>query len=575
MPEYILTATPYKTKNFSLKLSARPDEDSIDEKNHWLCDFSYRFKLNLYSVEKIALFVNGEPVDSKYENNELSCDRIFLDCYGFARLDFEIEFRNGQTLNLHTANLPVFINNPELNNSIKAMVDFINKNCAEWLFDGDLGSKMLTDYRAKNLEERLQLAEIIAATYEKNFSFFKTNCRCKIEKIPALDNFEKLQQITPAALQYLAAHPENLRQSSAGLKIGKRAFQPQKILTLKNNPSRNTYENRVVLWFLNKILEELANFQAKYELYDKKSASDGEYQNSLQFIFNWADSARQKISSLRDKFRRLLKNYSNALQIQPPPANSFSAPQPTSIFLSVPQYHQIFMKIYDWLKLKPYDFAKEKFLLACAKNWSLYEKYLLLKFIDYLCNFQNFIPINKFHINYPLEENSLHRQPDCLNTFIFSDKKNTITIYYQPVIYNTLQKATGGPNLYRNNSVVWDAAAKGYYYVPDFIIKFENSSEPVQYIIVDAKFSRIKNLFANQLQKFILKYIFSISPINNDEKICAYRLVFAKCEIDSAVTNVFDYQFPGKNISPSFKMVPLIENLKAQNLSLHEIFNPM
>ena len=60
------------------------------------------------------------------------------------------------------------------------------------------------------------------------------------------------------------------------------------------------------------------------------------------------------------------------------------------------------------------------------------------------------------------------------NTFVLKNGQKRITLYYQPVIFDTDQRSVNGIGLYRNNSIsVYagnedDCRQGGHYYVPDF-----------------------------------------------------------------------------------------------------------
>lgn len=574
MTEYLLTVTPQNKNPFDVKLSDSAP-DSVDENHFLYCDREYVLSFKISGAEKVSARVNGEPA-------ELS-GRIFFDCYGFAQISLVVELTGGSTLKLHSEYLPVLVKNTPLSNSVRAMVNYVYRNGAELLFDGDLKSRALAARKkssATTIEERLRLAENIAAAYEKNYSYFKANCRFKTEKIAVLDCFEKLQQITPAALQYIAAHPENLAQvkSTIGVRAGGRVFQPQKTLTLKNVHSRDTYENRAVLKFLQKISDDLSGLHDEYARlnFSKNLQPDEGYVDPARYLFNWSESTLEKISSLREKFNRLFRLYKDALQIPLPP--NFSAPQPTPIFLSVPQYNQIFLCIHEWLKFSASDFAREKFMLDIAKNWNLYEKYLLLKFIAYL-RASSYKPAKKSHINYPLPTGALYDPTKIFNAFTFQKGDQRVTIYYQPVIYDKPVKSASAPNLYRNNSVVGEGG--GSYYAPDFVVKIENlaedddaffgSSQTVQYLIIDAKFSDAQTVRTKHLPEIILKYVFSISRVNPSDEIAGYCIVYGKCADRDKPASVYDRQHQKNKIVPSFELVPLMENIASQSISLYKI----
>lgn len=89
--------------------------------------------------------------------------------------------------------------------------------------------------------------------------YFKANSRFRIDKVSKIDRFERLQYVTPTTVQFIATHPEELRQinGSSGIRIGNRVYQPEKTLSLQNERSYDTYENRVVLGFIRKMIDSV------------------------------------------------------------------------------------------------------------------------------------------------------------------------------------------------------------------------------------------------------------------------------------------------------------------------------
>ncbi|MDE7326041.1 MAG: DUF2357 domain-containing protein, partial [Lachnospiraceae bacterium] len=119
--------------------------------------------------------------------------------------------------------------------------------------------------RYSSLMAQIILAKEIAIAYESNYGFFKANSRFKVEKKPIIGRFERLQYISSATLQYVAVHPEQLAVvcSNSGIRVRGRVYQPQKTLFMKNECAYDTYENRVILSFLRKMIDEVAKLREK------------------------------------------------------------------------------------------------------------------------------------------------------------------------------------------------------------------------------------------------------------------------------------------------------------------------
>ena len=111
----------------------------------------------------------------------------------------------------------------------------------------------------QNLSTQIILAEEIAAVYESSFGYFKANSRFKIDKILKVDRFEYLQHVTPATVQFIVTHPEELRRinSHSGIRIGNSVYQPEKTLSMHNERSCDIYENRVILGFIRKMIDSV------------------------------------------------------------------------------------------------------------------------------------------------------------------------------------------------------------------------------------------------------------------------------------------------------------------------------
>ena len=287
----------------------------------------------------------------------------------------------------------------------------------------------------KSLAAQIILAEEIATIYETSYGYFKANSRFRIEKVATVDRLERLQYVTPATLEYIASHPEQLRpvNSNAGVRIGNRVYQPEKSLSLQNVNSFDIYENRVVLSFLRKMVDEVAELLERCKNLLQQIPNDEDYSTeyiySSFFMFSetrrMLENGMQRLSCLYDKFTQLWGMYRNALKI--PVEQLTSKPRPTGIFMVVPQYNKIFVRIHQWFSFGIYDFAKENYMLSFIKISSLYESYLLAKMVAYFTD-RSYTLIDKkdASIQYPEDGSTRIRIAQIL---MFSSTVNTISHY--------------------------------------------------------------------------------------------------------------------------------------------------
>ena len=543
-------------------------------------------RLNCEDLNRIAdvrVYVNDVLESSVYNNGRIyfpsrgiSNRRIFLDCYGFAELSITLILVDGQECTLNSEYLPILVRREELNNSVEAMARFVYNN-QEWLLlNGELKPKKpsgLKENGYRSLATQILLAEEIAAIYESSYGYFKANSRFKLEKMSVIERLERIQYVTQGTLSYTATHPEYLRQvnSTQGIFIGNRVYQPQKTETVQNTRSYDIYENRVILAFLRNMIDSVQSLQGYCCNRLSKIPNDKDYSSeyiySSFFMFSetrkMIEDGKTQLEKLSEKFTYLWGMYSDILRI--PLDQHIVPPRPTAIFLSVPQYNRIFVRIHQWFSFGIYNFSKEHFMLSFIKISALYESYLLAKFLCYFRD-RGYSLESSRRCVYPVSKRWKYKNTSVRNTFVLKNGQKRITLYYQPVIFDTDQRSVNGIGLYRNNSIsVYagnedDCRQGGHYYVPDFLIKIEENGDS-QYMIVDAKFSDYSSVRRYYVKDLVFKYLFSISPIEENELVCGLCIMYGKCKSKERLQTAYDKQILGTEIYPFIEIFPLIEGI--------------
>ena len=543
-------------------------------------------RLNCEDLNRIAdvrVYVNDVLESSVYNNGRIyfpsrgiSNRRIFLDCYGFAELSITLILVDRQECTLNSEYLPILVRREELNNSVEAMARFVYNN-QEWLLlNGELKPKKpsgLKENGYRSLATQILLAEEIAAIYESSYGYFKANSRFKLEKMSVIERLERIQYVTQGTLSYTATHPEYLRQvnSTQGIFIGNRVYQPQKTETVQNTRSYDIYENRVILAFLRNMIDSVQSLQGYCCNLLSKIPNDEDYSSeyiySSFFMFSetrkMIEDGKTQLEKLSEKFTYLWGMYSDILRI--PLDQHIVPPRPTAIFLSVPQYNRIFVRIHQWFSFGIYNFSKEHFMLSFIKISALYESYLLAKFLCYFRD-RGYSLESSRRCVYPVSKRWKYKNTSVRNTFVLKNDQKRITLYYQPVIFDTDQRSVNGIGLYRNNSIsVYagnedDCRQGGHYYVPDFLIKIEENGDS-QYMIVDAKFSDYSSVRRYYVKDLVFKYLFSISPIEENELVCGLCIMYGKCKSKERLQTAYDKQILGTEIYPFIEIFPLIEGI--------------
>lgn len=600
-----LKLLPYNNPPFSVGLKEEKNnpvsiEEIISKSSNFVIysDLSYIFYLvtaELKQIKNVNVYINDifEPSTFNNDNGEIkfsslgsSSKRIFQDCFGFVEISIIITFDDNEEKTLVTDFLQVVVRNNSFNDSIQSMVDFIYYRQDTLLFHDNPQPRDLASLRDKGKntrESQIILAEEIANLYEASYGFFKANSRFRIEKNPVVDDVSKLQQITPDTLRYMISHPEQLKpiNSTTGIKVRKRNYQPQKTLVTQNKYSLDIYENHIILSFLRhmvKSVEKLYNeYQSLLVKFPEKEYYNREYKYSSFIIFA---ETRKTVIQFLNRLNRLQKKY---IQIYGAYRRIFDfkieafagGPTPTAIFLGVPQYKKIFVGIYQWLNYGIYNLSDYKFMLSFAKISSLYEIYFLLKILDYFKS-RNYTVWESKRFYYPVKKESYYINTSYNNTFVLKNKDNKITIYYQPVVFSSNKMGSNEIELYKNNSIPAKKTKTetAEYYNPDFIIKIENP-EKNNYVVIDAKFSSFDSVKKYYFRNLSFKYMFSFSPLSKNAELSGLCAVYAKCSSGDSVTNMYDKQINELPIKPYAEVLPLLEKIDddLQYYKLDRIFN--
>jgi hypothetical protein len=574
----------------------RSVENIIEHYSPRQCIFSdriYTFKLKFEEKEndritKLEVYINNsyEPSEIDFQTNEIRFPQnnsyknrqIFIDCYGFVEIGIKIYFSNGTNQTYVSNEIPVWVRKSEINYSVKEMAKYIYQNQRNYLTPGNsdfVDSVEIYKSGKLTLLTQIRLAEEIATLYESSYSYFKVNSRFKIEKRSSVESFNHIQYISEPTIRYIASNPEQLIEThlQTGIRIGKKRFQPQKALTLKDFHSYDIYENRVILGFIRKMIEQVKLLHQRCKkLLDsipKNEEYYSEYIYSPFFMFVETkvllEENEQRLIKLSNRFKQLWVMYQRILNITPDPLNG--KPYLTAIFFSVPQYNKIYINIYKWIDQGLYDYEKERFMLSFIKISSLYELYILVKLISYFQK-REYTLIEKKKYRYSVSLKSKYKNVKFNNTFVFSDDLNTITLYYQPVIFNSAQKNENNVGLFRNNSIPCNIDENlsygqngGYYYVPDYIIKIDLQKGQKRYIILDAKFSKMDIIKKYYIKNLVFKYLFSLSAIEKIDQIVGMGVIHGKCSKNSEMESAYDRRIENTEIFPFLDIIPIAEGI--------------
>lgn len=545
-------------------------------------------------IKNLVFLLNGKEIGVSYAPDTGMIffqdysfgQRIFLECYGFVQITIIFDDSQGNHQIRDTEYIHVLVRKGRQNDSVRRMTEYVYLQNADLLHgDRTLPKDIsgLKESARKTIESHILLLKQISVTYEENYRYFKMNSRFVTTPKEHVDHFEKLQYISRNTLQYIAQHPEELQRvhHSSGIQIRNFRYQPNKTLVTDNEKSYNIYENRVVLGFLSFIVREIERIEKELaEVVSRvpfKIAETDGYVTSSYFIYEKTiETIKMLLEDVRDLHRRftsLFYLYSEVIPIKPERISA--VPRFTPLFRAIPQYHQIFDCAVAWFSKGIFSIHEEQFMLSFVKISTLYEVYVLAKLINYFKNNGYTLAIAD-KIPYP-SPGRYYENTYCNNRFIFKNDSGQVTVYYQPVVYNTNRKDMSGIGLYRNTSISYPKARdgtsyRGRYYTPDFLIKYEYAGRPIaKYIIADAKFSRLETVKNREIAELAYKYLFSVSPITQEDQIVGMCIFngLPDSEIQSdGLTNIYDFELENP-IAPRANVITLTEN-SVNNTALHD-----
>ena len=367
---------------------------------------------------------------------------------------------------------------------------------------------------------------------------------------------------------------------NSGIVLNKQNYQPSKTLVRTTAYTFDIYENQVLIGFLKTIvneLNEMKRFVVKTRDGVWQFPDDGEYLDSAIYVFTknkkMLDDYETQIEEARQAFLNLYRNYNRIYNINADPV--FDFPKYTNIFGKIAPYHIVFEKITDWFSYGNYNLARYDLLFTFISLSRIYEYFCL-------------ISINKAieKCGYTLRKSSTYKYTEIgsyqntqyNNTFEYGNGESTVTVYYQPVIYNGDIKysRTNEISIYRATSIKFsdfeeeaydDETERSYrpgenrsFYTPDYIIKIQRRGQKTKYYILDAKHSTFGTVKNCQIPKLAFKYLFSLSPFDEKSVISGMCVLCGK-ETNNDITSIFDHaERISRNISPDTVLLPFSNN---------------
>lgn len=522
------------------------------------------------SPSRVNVYINGENVKTNIENwaaftfvdEQRPRGDVFRDYYGYIRIEIELfgDSPESDPRRYLSDYIVVMFKATPVNLSIQRMAEYVYQQHKHFLWKNNVlpfGNVQLIDHEEKSLDTLIAILQSVVRVFEHNLAFFRTNPQTKAETTFRVDDFSKLQTITPQTLQYIVQHPDELTPTNVetGIHYNRQHFYPRNTLVTNKERIRDVYENKAILGFIHEIVLQTGQLIEKIDKFlsicHEESRITGGYISSAAYILHTTrynlQTKRDELLLLKDALTEAYWIYRKILPVEDMPVTEL--PMPTAVFMSIAPYRQIYDVMVRWFQHGIYDFSGEEFLLPLLINNQLYEYYTLFKLAEAIEANGYLLDINQCRsYRYSVGHRNYH-DTEHINTFVFTKADNTtITLYFQPVVWghNYSDATSNEIKLRRSTSLSVDFNSdnnrkakniKPAYYIPDYVLK-SSSVDGETYIIADAKLSSYDIVKGYQVENLAYKYQFSIQPTSERSKILGVMILYGKsvfrhCEIES------------------------------------------
>lgn len=518
--------------------------DNISEGVSLIENGRYSIQCTLFDpepdIETIELLLNGEVI-SRVDDLEdidfdtsfrcqfpLQKDQPFLLLYDIAQLSVRVSLFNSPSISFFSSYLICLSTNIIDSENVKGMItellDFDDPTINEWMFHSTFKSQdnfgmtegSLRDHANKSLNTYLQMLEEIYVCYVHNLGYFRTQPHSVILQVHTLLPFEKIRKISTSGVLWLSQNMDQLHEAeNSGITRNGQSYLPNKMLSSETKRSLNNFENQVVRSFLNAVylrnasiistLQEAIQKEEKFIL-SIKEMEKGDFRAPIIVVkeMNLENSIHtlKKLKNMNNGFRTLLTAYMDALPCNEIPFKEI--PRKTKVFQELTAYVRVYELIVRWFRFGEFDFERENLIFHIRKIDTLYEYYCLYRLLKMLKDkgFHAYSENSIFSYAYQLHAQSLYQNETVVsNTYKLTDGQDIVTLFYVPVIHTN--RFENSIHLYRTTTE-WQNQS---YFVPDFILKYEDASLQDKYVILDAKFSSYKNIVKFHLDEVIKKYV--------------------------------------------------------------------
>lgn len=502
------------TKNYIELVDKITGKDIIDE--HILLFENYYYQITIQTdkvFENIELYIGDYAVPLTF-NDFSGCYQsskalLFEGCYDLIDITLCVtdSFQNENTLKSPYLRVATTKETVEQIYNMLEEIESKLPNFLEICFSKSKKKSGLLHDKHRSIFNTFKILEEIIDTYEHNYANFCNFKKNKIIEKPVIVDSNSMRKINDDSLRWMVSNPEYLVPSNhdQGISIGRKKYLPLKIRTFTKEYSYEIYENQTILGFLDSLvsytqsqLNEFENEIKRISTISKEIIKQLPNTHELtgRCVLVFYRGIIHKLEQNHKILEELYHKYFILFKCTPLIINDI--PKSTNIFRKIRHYKLCYECIAKWFEMGNYSLEHLDYLFKLKTLSRIFEYFCLLK-LQYAIEKNEYIFQSADRVG---EIDELNDEHSINNIYKFSNGKYNLKLLYEPIIFK--QKLYSDLNLY-STGYNFSKRCWNDYWTPDFIIELE-CNDRRYYMILDAKYSTLKNVRQYYIPELILKY---------------------------------------------------------------------
>lgn len=479
------------------------------------------------TIEGVIRF--KEQVEGISQPFLLQCDLVSL--------GLKIMYKDGSVKYLYSQYLLCASKNEEDNenteNMLKELLLYDDDKVNSWIFgnkdacdiQNGLVEGALREKSYRSVMTYIQLLRQIVGCYKEYFLYFKHSAKHSVTPVKKTIDYTQIHSFGQGEFKWLIKNMDQLSpvDINTSIKIGGVNYLPLKVMAENRQLNFNVYENQVLISFLKKLIDEAQ--QICIELHKTIVTEENIYNRLRRTPPKGYYAPIITVKQIQNKYLRIVQSdLENAImemrkvfqmyyRILPVDSCILTTlPKRTKAFQEIIAYSRVYGMIVKWFEFGEISLEREKVIFRVKTVDKLYEYYCLHQLIKMLSE-EGFaiydVDEDVSFFKYKVEDSKYKNEVDVANTYKFRRDNESITLYYQPVIFS---------DGYSNELNLFRTTKKDLYYTPDFVLKLVNNKKE-SYVILDSKYANRSSIIRYRLKECVWNYGVEIEPCGDDSEI--------------------------------------------------------